>query len=143
MRFLLDVNAWIALLDEAHVFHAQAVRFVERRHQKIATCPIVENGVLRVLNLPGYSSFGPVGFEPVRAKLLEIYAGLDHEFWPDAISLLAQGTVNWSRVMGHNQITDAYLLALVVAHDGCLATFDHRVARSVVTEAAPRHLLHL
>jgi predicted nucleic acid-binding protein len=40
VRYLLDVNVWVALLDEAHVFHAQALAFIERPALKMATCPL-------------------------------------------------------------------------------------------------------
>jgi uncharacterized protein len=143
LRYLLDVNVWVALLDEAHVHHAQAVALMERRKVKIATCPLVENGVIRVLNLPGYSKHGPAGFEAVSQKLQQICSDVDHEFWPDKVSLRSQGQVNWSRVLGHNQITDVYLLALAVAHQGCLATLDHRVALSTVVGAGKEHLMLL
>ncbi len=143
MRHLLDVNVWVALLDEAHVFHAQALAFIERRRVQIATCPLVENGVVRVLNLPGYSRFGPVGFSVVAAKLAEICAAKDHAFWPDDVSLRTPGMVNWPRVLGHNQITDLYLLALAVAHGGCLVTLDHRVSTSTIVGATDRNLLLL
>lgn len=143
MRYLLDVNVWVALLDEAHVFHTQALAFIERPALKMATCPLVENGVIRVLNLPGYSKFGPVGFEPVSQKLGAICAELDHKFWPDGVSLRTAGVVNWPRVMGHNQITDAYLLALAVSNQGCLATLDHRVSLNTVVNATSRNLLLL
>lgn len=143
MRHLLDVNVWVALLDEAHVHHAQALALIQKRKLQVATCPMVENGVIRVLNLPGYSKFGPVGFEPVRDKIDQICRDLDHEFWPDTISLRAENIVNWSRVFGHNQITDLYLLALAVANRGCLVTLDHRVALSTVIGASSRNLMHL
>jgi uncharacterized protein len=141
LRYLLDVNVWVALLDEAHVHHAQAVAFMQRRKLQIATCPLVENGVIRVLNLPGYSKHGPAGFEAVSQKLQQICAGTDHQFWPDTVSLTSTDKVNWSRVLGHNQITDVYLLALAVANQGCLATLDHRVALSTVVSAGKEHLL--
>ena len=143
MRHLLDVNVWVALLDEAHVFHAQAVAFIERKDLKIASCPLVENGVIRILNLPAYSKLGPVGFEAVARKIGAICADLDHAFWPDALSLCTINTVQWSRVLGHNQITDVYLLALAVAHKGCLATLDHRVALNTVQGAAAKNLVLL
>jgi uncharacterized protein len=143
LRYLLDVNVWIALLDEAHVHHAQALALMQRRKIKIATCPLVENGVVRVLNLPGYSKHGPVGFEVVSQKLQQICADLDHAFWPDSLSLRTPGLVNWSRVMGHNQIPDVYLLALAVANDGCMVTLDHRVALSTVTNASHQNLMLL
>lgn len=143
MRHLLDVNVWVALLDEAHVFHRQAVAFVERRKLQIATCALVENGVIRVLNLPAYSKLGPVGFEAVALKLAEICGGLDHEFWPDDVSLRTPGVVNWPRVLGHQQIADVYLLALAVARGGCLVTLDHGVAQSTVAGATAKNLLLL
>jgi len=46
MRHLLDVNVWVALLDEAHVFHVRAVAFLQRRKLEFATCPLVENAVI-------------------------------------------------------------------------------------------------
>jgi uncharacterized protein len=143
LRYLLDVNVWVALLDEAHVHHAQAVAFMERRKVKIASCPLVENGVIQVLNLPGYSKHGPAGFAAVSQKLQQICTDVDHEFWPDKVTLRSPSLVNWSRVLGHNQITDVYLLALAVAHQGCLATLDHRVALSTVVGANKAHLLLL
>lgn len=143
MRYLLDVNVWVALLDEAHVFHAAALAFIQRRRLQIATCALVENGVVRVLNLPGYSRLGPVGFEVVAQKLTEICATMDHEFWPDSVSLRTPGMVNWPRVLGHNQITDVYLLGLAVANQGCLVTLDHRIASSTVAGASAKHFLLL
>jgi hypothetical protein len=140
IRHLLDVNVWVALLDEGHVFHHRVLDFFKTGGLRIATCPLVENGVVRVLNVPGYSRIGPVGFEIVAAKLRDICAELDHEFWPDDISLRQPELVNWSRILGHNQITDAYLLALAVTNKGCLATLDHRVALSAVVGAAPANL---
>ena len=143
MRHLLDVNVWVALLDEAHVHHAQALAFAQRRKLQSATCPLVGNAVIRVLNLPGYSRHGPAGFEAVSNKLQQICTDLDHEFWPDDLTLRTDGLVNWSRILGHNQITDVYLLALAVAHQGCLVTLDHRVALSTVHGAGSRNLMLL
>ena len=142
-RVLLDVNLWIALLDEAHVHNRKARALMKRPGLRIATCPLIENGVLRVLNLPGYSPFGAPGFDRVRVKLDDICSKHDHAFWADDVSLREEGLVDWSRVLGHNQITDVYLLALAVAHQGCLATLDHRVALSAVPGASDKHLMLL
>ena len=143
MRQLLEVNVWVALLDEAHAFHAQALAFMQRRKLKIATCALVENAVIRVLNLPGCSRLGPEGFDVVSQKLNQICAGADHEFWPGTVSLRTPGVVHWPRVLGHHQIADVYLLALAVANQGCLATLDHRVALSTVAAAGSQLLLLL
>jgi uncharacterized protein len=129
-RMLLDVNLWVALFDDAHVFSAQANQLVERPRAKFATCPLVENGVVRVLNLPSYAKRGPLGLSVVRAQLLRACATLDHEF-------------NFDRIHGHNQITDAYLLALAVRHGGTLVTFDRAITLDAVRGAKAQHLLVL
>lgn len=137
------MNVWVALLDEAHVHHIQALTFARRPKVKIATCPIIENGIIRILNLPGYSRLGPAGFETVRNKLQQICTDLDHEFWPDEVSLRTESGINWSRVLGHNQITDIYLLALAVARKGCFVTLDHRVTLSTVNSSSSKNLMLL
>jgi predicted nucleic acid-binding protein len=142
-RLLLGVNVWIALLDDAHVHNNAALALFQKAKLKIATCPLVENGVLRVLNLPAYSHRGPAGFEAVRAKMALACGDVDHQLWPDDISLRTDGLVDWSRVFGHGQITDLYLLALAVAHHGALATFDHRIALNAVVNADKQHLVLL
>lgn len=139
-RYLLDVNVLVALLDEAHIHHTVAQNLIAQPNVRIATCALTENGVLRVLNLPGYSSYGPAGFEVVRSQLQHLCEDTDHEFWPCDTTLRDDSKINWNRVMGHNQITDIYLLALAAAHDGALATLDHRVAISAVRGAQARHL---
>ena len=140
MRALLDINVWVALFDDAHQFSAQANAFIETRGVKIATCPLVENGVIRVLSLPSYGRRGGLSIQRVRERLQQACAALDHEFWPDAISLRDDECVNFNRVQGHNQITDLYLLALAVRHGGCLTTFDQAIALSSVHGATARHL---
>ena len=140
MRALLDVNVWVALFDDAHQFSDRANAFIEARGTKIATCPLVENGVIRVLSLPSYGRRGGLPIQRVRDKLRQACAALDHEFWPDDISLRDDKLVDFNRVQGHNQITDLYLLALAVHRGGCLASFDQAIALSSVHGATARHL---
>ena len=140
MRLLLDVNVWVALFDDAHIRNAEALAIFRKPGLAIATCALTENGVLRVLNLPGYAKRAPPGFSLVREKLALACSDVDHEFWPCDLSLRDEAALNWAHIMGHNQVTDAYLLALAVRHGGTLATFDHRVARSAVPGATAGHL---
>jgi uncharacterized protein len=142
-RSLLDVNVWIALLDDAHQFSAEANAFIESPEACIATCPIVENGVIRVLSMPSYSRGGGLPMTAVRARLQQACQQLDHQFWPDDASLRDDTLVDFSRVQGHQQLTDLYLLALAVRHGGRLVTFDRAVALSAVRGATPEHLLVL
>ena len=58
MRALLDVNVWIALFDDAHQFSVRANLFIAMKSVQIATCPLVENGVIRVMSSPHYSRRG-------------------------------------------------------------------------------------
>jgi toxin-antitoxin system PIN domain toxin len=140
MRFLFDVNVWVALFDDAHVFSEQANELVETPGLQIATCPLVENGVIRVMNSPSYGRRGAVGIRQVRARLQQACDELDHEFWPDDVSLRDDGRVDFDRVHGHRQVTDVYLLAWAVAHGGCLVTFERGVPVSAVRGATARHL---
>ena len=143
MRALLDVNVWVALFDDAHQFSDRANAFIETRGVKIATCPLVENGVIRVLSLPSYGRRGGLPIQQVRERLQQVCAALDHEFWADDISLRDDERVNFNRVQGHNQITDLYLLALAVHRGGCLTSFDQAIALSSVYGATARHLKQL
>lgn len=143
MRALLDVNVWIALFDDAHQFSDRANLFIAKKGVKVATCPLVENGVVRVMSSPHYSRRGAPAIQQVRERLREACSELDHAFWPDDVSLRDDELFNFARVQGHNQITDLYLLALAVRHSGCLVSFDQSIALSSVHGAVPKHLLML
>jgi toxin-antitoxin system PIN domain toxin len=139
-RCLLDVNVWVALFDDAHVASARANALIEMPGIRIATCPLVENSVIRVLNLPSYGRRGALGLHTVREQMKRACASLDHEFWPDDVSLCDDRVVDFSRVHGHQQITDLYLLALAVKHDGTLVTFDQNIPLAAVHGANAQHL---
>lgn len=142
-RCLLDVNVWVALFDDAHVASARANAFIELPGIRIATCPLVENGVVRVLNLPSYGRRGALGLQRVREQLKLACESLDHEFWADDVSLRDDAAVDFNRVHGHQQITDLYLLALAVKHGGTLVTFDQNIPLDAARGAAPHHLVRL
>ena len=55
-------------------------------------------------------------------------------------ALLDDVQVDFTRVQGHNQITDLYLLALATHRGGCLASFDQGITLSSVRGATARHL---
>lgn len=130
-RFLLDVNVLIALIDPAHVMHDKAHDWFGRLGEKAwATCPLTENGVMRIVGHTRYpSSPGtPAAVAELMAKFL---AHRGHEFWPDSVTLLNAQHVYAERLLGSAQVTDTYLLALAAARGGKLATFD----RQLVTDA--------
>ena len=76
----------------------------------------------------------------VAERLSEACEHPSHAFWPEPISLLQSGLIDWQRLLDPRQITDAYLLALAVHHGGRFVTFDQRVGIEVVPAAAASHL---
>ncbi len=143
LRALLDVNVWIALFDDSHQFSQQANAFIETPGNRVATCPLVENGVIRVMSLPSYGRRGGLALQQVRQRLQHACSVLDHEFWPDDVSLRDDRLVDFSRIQGHQQITDLYLLTLAVQHGGRLVTFDQAISLQSVHGAGAEHMLLL
>lgn len=130
--FLLDVNVLIALVDPAHVMHDAAHRWFSATGQAAwATCPITENGLLRIVGHPAYPG-GPGSPAAATPLLAGLCAHPGHRFWPDAISLMDPGIAHPERLTTAGQITDSYLLALAVHHGGRLATFDRKLSAAAV-----------
>ena len=140
-RVLLDVNVLIALLDDAHVFSRRANEWLDTAPRRIATCPIVENGVIRIMSAPSYSATHRATPEQVAEGLRSLAEAVDHEFWPDDVSMLDETLVDFSRLHGHRQVTDAYLLALAVRRGGAIASFDTALPVTAVRGASRKHLL--
>ncbi len=142
MRALLDVNVLIALLDADHALHARATEwFAEHARSGWASCPITQNGCLRIMSHPGYPGALPV--RAVAERLREATSSRHHEFWSDDVSLLDARLVDSGRIHGPRQITDVYLLALAVRRGGRFVTFDGTVAVQAVKAASKDRVLAL
>lgn len=138
-RALLDVNVLLALLDSDHADHGRAREWVAADLAAgWASCAITENGFVRILSQPRYPS--PVSPSQATALLSSACAAGDHIFWPCDLSVLDAQHVDHSRIHSGRQLTDAYLLALSVAHDGRLVTFDRKIPVSAVPGATAAHL---
>lgn len=132
--FLLDVGAVIALIDPMHVHHDRAHRwFGSRQPGRWHTCPTVQNGVVRVVSNPRYPNHQPA--PTVLASLASLVAREDHEFLPDAVSLL-DASVHTERLLTASQVTDTYLLHLAASNDARMATFDQRLVTAAVPNGA-------
>ena len=132
MTFLLDVNVLIALIDPAHVGHDAAHRWFEAEgRQAWATCPLTENGVIRIVGHPNYPNT-PGSPAAVAAIVTQLRTLPGHVFWPDDISLVGAAHVDPTQILTSGQVTDTYLLALALAHGGRLATFDRRLSVKAV-----------
>jgi uncharacterized protein len=142
MRALLDVNVLIALLDSDHTSHTVALGwFKEHAQEGWASCPITQNGCVRIMSNPGYPN--PLPIQSVMKRLADACEEDVHEFWADDVSLLDSDTVDSTRVHGPRQLTDIYLLALTVRHEGRFVTFDTGILLAAVPKATPRHLVVL
>jgi hypothetical protein len=140
MRSLLDVNVLVALFDADHSLHTPAMRwFDEHGATGWASCPITQNGCIRVMSQPGYVNSMPV--LAIVDRLRDATSHSRHEFWPDDVSLLDSDVVDATRVHGPKQLTDIYLLALAVAHHGRLVTFDRSIPLAAVAGAQKRNLV--
>ena len=139
MRSLLDVNVLIALLDQDHSLHVRAREwFGAHARGGWASCPLTQNGCVRIMSHSGYPN--PLPVVHIAARLRSAVAGPHHEFWPDDVSLLDERVADATRIHGSRQITDLYLLALAVRHDGTFVTFDDSVGIGAVLGAAGRNL---
>ncbi len=113
--YLLDANALIALVLADHEHHDRAAAWAAKV-DRIALCPIVEGALVRYLIRAGES-------QATAAMILSSMHGSPRcEFWAASISYAA---ANLGHVVGHRQVTDAYLASLAASHGCRLATFDH------------------
>jgi toxin-antitoxin system PIN domain toxin len=129
---LLDVNLLVALFDADHVHHDLAHDwFADQRAHGWASCPITENGLVRVLSNPRYGN-PSMSVTSIIDLLVAFRASGHHEFWEASVSLADKELFSPAHIRGHAQVTDAYLLGLAWKNRGCLATFDQSISMSVV-----------
>lgn len=140
MRSLLDINVLIALVDPHHIHHRRAHGWWGASSDRSwASCPLTENGFVRILSDPGYGG-DPRSPVQLIADLQDFIAMSDHQFWPDDISLRDLSVFDPDHILGPRQLTDIYLLALAVRNGGKLVTFDKRISLSAARNATPDHL---
>lgn len=122
MRHLLDANVLIALTNQKHIHHDRARTWFAGSSKQFSTCPITQGTLLRhyYRELDGANTVG------AQVLLSQIENMPGHEFWPDS---LAYSEVNLSGVIGHRQVTDAYLVSLASSQGGKLATLDEGLAK--------------
>lgn len=97
MTRLLDVSVLLALVDEAHLHHERAHRWLAGRDEGFSwsTCAVTENGFCRILSSVGY----PGAVTPSHAVhlLRGLRDGLaGHSFWGCGVSLTDSGQFDWS-----------------------------------------------
>ena len=133
-RALLDVNVLIALLDADHLHHARASAWLSANIAAgWASCAITQNGCVRIMSQPGYPNALPAA--RVAQRLREATETAHHQFVPASLSLLDMEHFDTEQLLGHRQVTDAFLLGLAVAHGLRFVTFDAAMPMRVVSRA--------
>jgi uncharacterized protein len=125
--FLLDVNVLVAMAWPTHTSHSRVKRWLARQAgEGWATCPFTQSAFVRILSNPAFS---PHALKPLDAAAL-LHANLSHpahRFWPNDIPLGAAIRPFQDRIVGHQQVTDAYLLGLTLRKKGKFATMDRAI----------------
>ena len=119
MTVLLGANVLTALTVTEHVHHDLIEDWFIQRPEPFATCPVTQGALVRFL-LRGGATARDAG-DVVRG----LSAADQHEFWPDH---LGYDAIDLRGVVGHKQVTDAYLAGLARSRGGRLATLDQALA---------------
>ena len=139
--YLLDTNMLIALLWPSHEQHDLAVKWFGRHREKgWATCPMTEAGFVRIVSNPAFSRDAVHPREAIQV-LAANTAAPDHEFWPDELPVAGGVAFCGARLIGHQQVTDAYLLGLAMSRGGALATLDKRIVALTELKSMSRKAL--
>lgn len=129
---LLDVSVLVALCDAAHEFHDEAsVWFHTIRAGGWATCPLTENGLVRILGHPSYPG-GPGSPARARPLLQALTRTAGHASFADEISIRDAAVFPSLASTTAANLTDLYLLALALHHGARFATFDRRIDPAVL-----------
>jgi toxin-antitoxin system PIN domain toxin len=139
--YLLDTNLLVALFWPRHEQHDLAVKwFTRQRREGWATCPITQAGFVRIVSNPAFSRDAVQPRQALQV-LAANTAAKDHEFWPDELPVALAVASAGVRLVGHQQVTDAYLLGLALHRGGVLTTLDRRIEALTEPKSAERKAL--
>ena len=114
---LLDVNVLVSLFWDEHPHHAVCSEwFSQHQHAGWATCPLTEAGCARIMSNPAFSVRAPSFGEVVALLRQAAESSKTHQFWPANLPITALAALEYAN-LGHQQITDAYLLTLAVRRE--------------------------
>jgi uncharacterized protein len=123
---LPDVNVLVALAWPSHIHHRLAADwFGSPAAKPWATCPFTQSGFIRVSSNPGIVD-PAVSPAEARAVLRQLTGLQQHQFWANDLDFMGDD-LPFELVMGHRQVTDAYLLGQAIARDGRLVTLDRGI----------------
>jgi toxin-antitoxin system PIN domain toxin len=127
LKSLLDLNVLIALTDSEHQHHQKARKwFTSSGRERLGICSLTEAGFLRVTTNPAFRP-GPYTLEHAITILQMLKERDDYWYCPINESWVTLTAPFASRVRGHQQVTDAYLLGLAIKERCVLVTFDRGI----------------
>lgn len=132
--YLLDVNVLIALLWRAHESHEKTQTwFAKGSKAGWATCPFTQAGCIRILSNPAFSRNAASPQQALRLLNVNLNHP-SHIFWPDDLTF-ADAVAPMERLLvGHKQVSDAYLLGLAIRRKAKLVTLDRSVSALLTKE---------
>ncbi len=131
MKYLLDVNALVALGFREHEFHLRVASWVHalavKGSPELATCSITELGFVRVL-----AAASQYGFTVAHARMLLLQ--LKNEFKLNLTFVTDDHDISrlpgWAKIA--KQTTDGHLMELARANGATLATLDGKIPKAFV-----------
>ena len=131
MKYLLDVNALVALGFLQHEFHERVALWVlslgKRTDYALLTCAITELGFVRVLSQAPHYGLAVAQSKGLLVRLKR-QGAVPFEFIADDRDI--SPLPGW--VKSGRQTTDGHLAELARAHDSALATLDERIPSAFV-----------
>ena len=127
VRYLLDLNSLIALGDPDHENHLAIHKWFKAVGKSDwGVCPLTESGFVRITTNPAYRPASRTVAQ-VTAILADFAGAPGYRYWPITETWSALTAPFATRLFGHQQVTDAYLLGLAMRHKGVLVTFERGI----------------
>jgi toxin-antitoxin system PIN domain toxin len=124
---LFDLNFLVALAWPHHQFHSTANTWFHKHHAKgWATCTATQLGFIRLSSNPSYLQGAKKTPEEARQLLVELIHHPHHRFLTDLEAPVYFPEI--ASLLGHQQLTDAYLIGMARLTESRLVTFDRRLA---------------
>lgn len=117
MTWLLDGNVLVAAAINSHPLHSRAKKWMETTKETFHTCSVTEGTFIRLHMQIAIDRSAAAAWQ----ALCKYHADSMHDYLDDGFSYQQ---VNHQGLLGHKQVTDAWLAELARRHGAKLATLD-------------------
>jgi uncharacterized protein len=137
-KHLLDANALIALAWPAHEHHQRIHTWFQKHHSSgWATTAFTQAAFIRIVSQPAFSggvSESAIGPREAADILTRNTSYRGHKFLTSDLQINEVISICTGGLVGHRQVTNAYLLALAIKNRYKLVTFDSGIKQLLATE---------